>query len=555
MTTNKHFFTIVLGAVAALSISSCQDFDAVDEEAINRFKKEEEFSKNFVFEFGEMDPNHTWGFEGIAPSVINGVATRAVVNIDNNPALSDIVVNTNTNEWALANAYFNLTERGITIPGWPNDDSKYYTTNGIKATIGDINYSSDYPIGDVTAEEINIVSEFFRYNNLENNFKSGKTCNISYSGSKITNAVVGTKPLSLANNFFIQNISRDFDRKSYPDGDRITNSDDINLENKHENIDYKMDQLLCKSSDKWQHIMNFNASKTCLVEDRTNTQYREIKYVESNGITDFAFHSSFDDEQRFFDDYVLVELTWKETMSDGAEHVRTGKYLAFDYEAIKTSSGTTIKPDGYYSNWIVKLTSATATHRDNVQYTKRVMCEDLGNTHDFDFNDVVFDVNYEVEDKNCYAVITLQAVGGTLPISVGFNEFKEDYEAHKLLGFSSKTPINVVSGGAIHTPVSYRILVDTNYTDGKTYNPEEIPVVVKGQSALNSKRQNLSSYGNGEKGTQIAPQKFCTNTNVRWMKECKHIGKTYTQFASWVQNESNYTTWYETIENSNNLWP
>lgn len=59
--------------------------------------------------------------------------------------------------------------------------------------------------------------------------------------------------------------------------------------------------------------------------------------------------------------------------------------------------------DGYYSNWIIKISPATLAPDptpDPVPPYKvtRVMCEDLGNSHDFDFNDVVFDVKLETDN-------------------------------------------------------------------------------------------------------------------------------------------------------------
>lgn len=61
-------------------------------------------------------------------------------------------------------------------------------------------------------------------------------------------------------------------------------------------------------------------------------------------------------------------------------------YVGFDFEATGQNPNQQVAADGYYSDWIVKISPAVYTN------AYRIIAEDLGDSDDFDFNDVVFDV-------------------------------------------------------------------------------------------------------------------------------------------------------------------
>lgn len=74
--------------------------------------------------------------------------------------------------------------------------------------------------------------------------------------------------------------------------------------------------------------------------------------------------------------------------------------------------------DGYYSDWIVTLTEAQKYDKPNPPVDPTIVCriivEDLtvGESSDFDFNDVVFDVCKD-------GTLIIRAIGGELPIYIG----------------------------------------------------------------------------------------------------------------------------------------
>ena len=544
-------FTTILSAIALTGtvFSSCQDFTTMDEDEIRRAEKESEYNRNFISVFGEIDPDHSWGF-GEMPKAItfgNSLSTRAdgdYSGVGN--------VHVNRNQWADPNPGVNeRLDDKVAIPGWPNFNGKYYAMEGnYGARIvepGNVNVSSDFPAGDVTDYEVWYVSKWFREHE---NIKSNIQLHLS--------------------DFFIQNISCDYDRRSYPDatgddakpfaaplGDPIT-SFDASLPTHIKtgegedasSLNYGMDHLVFQTlesnetiDDTWTHMNNYNNGNTnhmyMIDNGKVKQQYdqREIKYVTSSGTENFAYQSSLatGDEKTgtYYDKWVLVKLEWDEPYGDQTYH-RVGYYLAFDYEA--TKGDIRIEPDGHYSNWIVKITPGNyIPQKDNIGWPRRIMCEDLGNTLDFDFNDVVFDLLFErtsgTSDDDPAAkfdaIITLQAAGGTMDIKVGNNS--SQYEVHKLFNEDVHTPVNV--GGVSHATAIYRVKNCTSKSDDQIY------IWVNGTAMPRIHRAGLENFNDGVQKNEVAPQKFCVPNTVRWTKELKHINNPYPHFKDWVNDE------------------
>ena len=171
------------------------------------------------------------------------------------------------------------------------------------------------------------------------------------------------------------------------------------------------------------------------------------------------------------------------------------------------------------------------------------MCEDLGNTYDFDFNDLVFDVYYTYKDKtNITAHITLQAVGGTLPIYIGTDTADPTKELHyRMLGQASSSPINVAaSNGVTHSPVSFTI-------SAKSTDPNDIDIIVRNPDAKGA-ITDIILPKSGE--SNLAPQKICMPVGTRWLKENQQIEWGYTKFQDWVNNGRNteYDVWTTGIQ-------
>lgn len=81
--------------------------------------------------------------------------------------------------------------------------------------------------------------------------------------------------------------------------------------------------------------------------------------------------------------------------------------------------------DGYFTDWIVTLTEAKRIDDEQETSSYRVIAEDLSASQgsDFDFNDVVFDVDPDADGKG--ATITILAAGGIWPLTINNEEVHE----------------------------------------------------------------------------------------------------------------------------------
>lgn len=608
-----------LSAASALMMSACRDYDVFDVEEATIAKVSKEYEAAWIEAFGVPDPNHDWGMNeeigsigAFSSSATSSSATRGGTESQ----VSQVLVN--RNQWTefstksqikfpdygtgAPDVYvpnYNTTALGhdIQIPGFPHLNGLYYTVNGNTLDpnykTGDQITSGMIPAGDVTPYEIQYVSNWFRTHPNPTSIK-----------------------LHLSD-FFIQNVSCDFDQVEYKEagyalyqegwpntGDNGKNISTVAeatahktatggtyTENLVEPISYDLDYLGFKDMDgTWTHVNNFNRGNSNFSpEDNASNPNREIKYVKSAGTEDFTCRSSWSTSNNEASKWVLVHLTWNETVKhanspydEGTVIPREGYYLAFDFAGEKQGQGgktQIVHPDGYYSNWIVKITPGHFTPTGN---SKRIFCEDLGGSFDFDFNDAVIDVAFEElgwpNQGKFQPIISIQAAGGTMPIYV--EKKAEEYELHYLLGSDKLTPINVETS-ATHATAIYRgeivegtqagqihIYVhntanNSNYmihgADADSYENQRSEEDEGGTHKDNDPANpNLNDIDvNHVDLTKIAPCAFSTPTSVKWMKELKNIGGAYKDFMGWVQSKnslaSNGAHWYENITNGANL--
>ena len=269
-----------------------------------------------------------------------------------------------------------------------------------------------------------------------------------------------------------------------------------------------MDKLACGS--KKDHVNNFNGADG------------DIMYMYDSSTDCFGFHDSYGD--KYYDDsYVLIS-------GDQIDKSVAGMYfVGFDYKMQKFDNGDTrVNPDGYYSDWIVRIAPALSAPGK----AKRVMVEDIidsdlgyAKTSDWDFNDAVFDVRFENVNNQNYAVITLHAAGGTKYLTIG-GEGDKGVEVHKALGVETGTMVNTVKDQGVTRPVAiFRIPVAANVN-----NANLIPVYV-GSQILEAKKGKVT-------------QKLCAPTSTRWMQERKEFRLTYDKFKGYV-NKGTPEDWYD----------
>lgn len=179
------------------------------------------------------------------------------------------------------------------------------------------------------------------------------------------------------------------------------------------------------------------------------------------------------------------------------------------------------KSDGYFTDWIVTLTEAQRIPEPEMP-SLRVLGEDLSATDasDFDFNDVVIDVQYVSANE---VTITLLAAGGTLPLRICQNN---NWEVHKLFNVPTTCMVNTgikyhkASGN--YTQTEYLAPVELSYTgfngwstDQTTFNTqvkEKIILEVE-KTTTNSEGEEVTDWYELTAPVGSAPSKIAVPTS------------------------------------------
>lgn len=199
---------------------------------------------------------------------------------------------------------------------------------------------------------------------------------------------------------------------------------------------------------------------------------------------------------------------------------------------------------------------------DDSQSSWIIACEDLGNTDDYDFNDIVLKITHVSGENDAY--MTPLAAGGTLATDVYFGN-KNLGEIHGLISSAYAntndngyyTMLNT-DGGSNPGPGARKTLagVGGNFSlapsDGES-NFGGISLVVHqandeiGEVETINENKRISAP---EKGA--VPQMFVVDGSWKWPKERRRIEDAYPSFGDWVGNASN-TTW-KTNKNDANIY-
>ena len=603
----KHY----LSAMAALAmLAACSDYDpGMSENAVDLTDAEietiQEYTANFVERYGEMDPNHTWGFGELAE--MEEMGTRQSYPNSNQwvTVVRENVQKKDENGKPLYQAHdggettqqydgdveltpvylydypvgFAIPD-GVKVPGFPVENY-YLSADYNKESEGDptkpvryentktpANHQGQYhfkfanrqDLGEQWFDSEDAILTYMWENHITGEiialgdvaeFNTLTDAEVADVYAEFSKEWHGTNPDINLDAYFVQQIWHG--NATYPYWNQDKRTDAAN-----KGVDYKtlepsgyvtggnqMDYLAAYGADYTagdaEHFYDFN---------NANYSYGEsgMMLVKHTNTKNFAYHNSQADKT-WWNHYRLVNLhgNW---------------YVGFDFES--TMKGDTdydkdIPRDYKYNDWIVKIIPGTGTiqpkERTNT-IQRRIMCEDLGSTFDFDFNDLVFDVKYTREEKfenNAWvaknsdgkwdATITLQAVGGTLPIYItNFDE--KEYDAHELMGGTKSSngtysPVNVGTS-ATHDPVTLKMVrVESTNT-----NPDNIVIRVTSPDKVERGADKVTtmilpkSSGLQSFGENLAPQKICMPVDVRWTKEYQQIEWAYPHFAEWVASEN-----------------
>ena len=294
-----------------------------------------------------------------------------------------------------------------------------------------------------------------------------------------------------------------------------------------------MDLLTCGKAE--EHINNFNGGdgstngNVCYWQDPNDQNKRlyrsdKIQFMVNSSTECFGYHESRGTfNQQYNDKYVIIPGSMIDSSVAGMY------FVGFDYNSSKgPNSPENINADGYYNDWIVKITPGLYTPKG-----QRIMCEDLGTTADFDFNDIVIDVyndwsGYPGNEWTAATIVTVRAAGGTLPAKVAGKDI------HNLFGVDTKDMVNT---GIKTAPVAIFRIAQVN-------NAKDIQIMVG----------NDGGTWELKTATGAAPQKILVPSTTRWSKEYKNIVKSYPDFEKYVQNAADNGQWYNNIADNNELY-
>ena len=195
------------------------------------------------------------------------------------------------------------------------------------------------------------------------------------------------------------------------------------------------------------------------------------------------------------------------------EKINGAYYVGFDFSAEGKNPNEQVQRDSIYNDWIVKIVPGYGSNPPSNKL--RIMAEDLSASEgtDFDFNDVVIDV--DIENGNAYC--SLLAAGGTLPLRIAGSD---TLEVHKLFGVPVKEMVNTKAG---------------NHHDYAA-----VPFVLKGITDAQNIKLEVNKNGQWLEMTARQGQpaaKIAVPQSVDWCNERQGI-----DFGGWVQ-DVNYIWW------------
>lgn len=515
----KSIKTGIATAAMCLALASCHEYDFTpisDGEAAYQ-----NYENVFIAKYGEPNPNHTWGF---------GDATRSGMTRS---------ANTDGKSW-LQNGYDNI----------PPADTKNYEA---------------------------AVTEIFRD---EAKWKKYQVTGIDFS------------------DFFVQQVHKGANDvckyTSYKDGNGTTH------EVYGPNL---MNQLVCQKKDGTvEHVNNFNYAEFNYgnwnqevwngqggedgYNDQNNLYKDAIILMQNSGTNAFGWSNSDDNGFNYLDAYMIIEYPensgyyyvgfdyyrrsdgilcdnytnkqneinnketeyknnsagWSEDQKKSAlDEIERLKGELANYADCYKNGDKIVDRDYKYDDWIVRITPAKKQLTPSSGPTPlRIIAEDLpASAGDFDFNDVVFDVQLNWPETGKHT-ITLQAAGGTMPLYIGYvggteiefskgkpNNVGDYFEVHKAFGVETGKMVNTHDWTATKEPVT--IVITGNYS-----NENEIAVRVKKGNDL-----PLLTAETGK-----VPSKLAVSVTYKWCEELKNIEEVYGEkFKTYINDPS--VIWYE----------
>lgn len=159
-------------------------------------------------------------------------------------------------------------------------------------------------------------------------------------------------------------------------------------------------------------------------------------------------------------------------------------------------------------------------------------CEDLGESADYDFNDVVLKITHVAGAEK--ASVTLMAAGGTLKSNVWFGD-QDLGEVHELFGIVKDTLPSINTWQQLNAIPSVSLEIDV---------PADFTMSAENMGGFKIVRNGIGGIVAAPEAGMV-PYMICIPGTWKWPRETKRISNAYPSFAEWVKDHTTNLDWYE----------
>ncbi|MGM9778210.1 MAG: LruC domain-containing protein [Prevotella sp.] len=279
-------------------------------------------------------------------------------------------------------------------------------------------------------------------------------------------------------------------------------------------------------------VPNANASSTSIDASRTVFSFADMNVDAHKSKLDSYYYSNFSNDT--YSSSHAATFKVQDKIIIGFEDAGSYSSQDFDY------NDCVFVLDGNFEEEIIP---DPIPEEDPEENSWIIACEDLGDTDDYDFNDVVFKVTHVSGEET--ATVTPLAAGGVLETWITHNSSDEYIgETHQLLGAQASSTgnypmINTSKITATGTPRTVNVGADFSIAE----NMGGFGIIVKAKSG----DTNATVITAPTAGT--APQMICVPDTWAWPTERTKIQDAYPDFANWSAN-SNNIEWYKNANTS-----
>ncbi len=555
--------TILGVALAAGTLASC----SVEDNESTGAKVNEEYTREFIKQFGTIDPNQDWS-----------VAEQKSVTIDVASPSHVKIFEKQGAEYRLAADYKDVTKQTITFDGMKGDDTPFLVF------IGDAAYAAEngqtLTIGSAAKGSMlradKIPDEYRTWIDRGNKAKIKLSTSDGLMNSLATN---NGKSTVLDNNLVNEIVSghrgligKDQTISFYPMYWNSPKKHVVGIYYNDNNGQLVHIPMYADKTDTYKDdpdkedlsfytVKNpiFDTSITCrpVQTDAEDCWHYANTLLIGDNSWDVEYYSGFTFRSRVYTINpptslaagIYVEVDGKKYYSDPA--LNGGK--SFFAQRVITSGNGSIdgascdtytyvcfddpddnggEGDKDYNDVVLFTPSQmNAITQNETEWT--IACEDLGGTYDYDFNDIVFRVRHV--SGNDYAYIFPVAAGGTLKAHLFYNnkEISDEWHSHFGNGHEFNVMINTGKGPEEHAVKTIRLEgLPTDWS---------ISALSKNSNGLSIKVERtdgtIASVTGPEKGA--APQMLILPYDWQWPTELTRITTAYPGFGEWGANYTN----------------